>query len=294
MQERLMQILPENIDVTQLAVLAIIQGLVLRALARNGGSMPVLPGPLTMGARQFGIPLPNAAADRFDPQICMRLQNFGNGDGYRSACIGECPCMKVSDNSGKKNTASSTSLLSWGSEASFSLQCSEPSDEGAIQIMGALKSNPRCILSIATGNDRGSMHSGMILEYRANRNSDLLTPRLTHMRIKVCNIPPSTGQFPAFLHFSGSSVKLQDVKLNGKEISGLKNNLAASHQSSPDNCETVFLRFPHRALAKEFVLTGSISLDNGRGPWGIGAQASIDIQIGGLSGLLSSGSAGDI
>jgi hypothetical protein len=83
--------------------------------------------------------------------------------------------------------------------------------------------------------------------------------------------------------------------------------LAASQASGADGCQTHLLRVPARSLSEGFVLSGWLSLTRGSSSgggsgsgsggssvWGVGEQASVELQLGQFklaSALLERGSA---
>ena len=75
-------------------------------------------------------PCPAAAADpnwaSFKAHTCLRLQNFGNAEGYNAALLGAAPCVRTALQGapGGGGAAASAEALRWGSQASFLLDCS--------------------------------------------------------------------------------------------------------------------------------------------------------------------------
>lgn len=96
---------------------AAVSGLALHAAASSlgGGSGG---GSSSSGLVLEGQPLVASPSwEAFRPLLCLRLQNFGNADGWSSVLLGPAPCSKSS-------SSISSDAFRWRSSAAFLLDCS--------------------------------------------------------------------------------------------------------------------------------------------------------------------------
>jgi hypothetical protein len=203
-------------DAQQLAAAALVQGWALgvvvagtsaAASAIAGGSGATQPGMLSL--HRAAEPVSQPAWPSFKPHTCLRLQNFGNAEGYSAAVFGANPCTAVTGAPLPGNDAATGEALRWGSHASFLLDCShgdgslssEASTEtdgsfqplsGRLQAAGAaaaasvaaaLDRTTSC--RVAVGSDSGS---GALLAHAFERPPLLAAPKLDALRIRICNM----------------------------------------------------------------------------------------------------------
>lgn len=279
-----------------------------------------------MGTALALPPLPaDPSWDAFRPHTCLRLQDFGNAEGYSAALLGPAPCTtSAAAAPAARAAAVSSDALRWGSQAAFTLDCSrvaaasEGSTSGgsagtaagegtlsgalhaaasaaAASVAAAWDRSASCRLSVSS--DSGS---GALLEHAFERPV-LGGPKLDALRVRVCNQPPSTAQFPAALARGGAAVSLASLKLNGRPLLvtplGVTQSAAAS-----EGCLLALYRLPSRATRGGYVLTGMVRMDDGSasagasgdglgGPsgasagFGVGEMASVEVTLGQYSRL---------
>ncbi|PRW50791.1 hypothetical protein C2E21_5558 [Chlorella sorokiniana] len=231
----------------------------------------------------------------FKPHTCMRLQNFGNAEGYNAALLGAAPSGKagaVGSVPPGGAAAASGDALRWGSQASFLLDCSRggslmetatsgsggaagssgsisaalhaAASKAASAVEAALDRTTTCRLGVTAEGDGagGAGGSGALLHHSFERPL-LGGTKLDALRVRVCNIAPSTLQFPAALA-RGPAISVSSLKLNGRPLlrAPLHVSLAAA---AADGCLALLYRLPSRATKSGFVLTGFVHLGEGSG-----------------------------
>ena len=253
-------------------------------------------GSVTANSRSLGhlgVLLPNSMLSHFDAEWCMRLQNFGNAEGYRSAVLGAAPCNSENSTLGQ---------VKWASEAAFSLDCgiktAEPSafssksasesvslpnilhsaaakaaSDFTTVLEQRLQRQLECTLAVATQG------SGTVLKYSQDMPV-FGSSKLNSLKIRTCNVPPSTVQYPAALRRSNTSLDLQGLKLNGHSLSVDEIEVRQALAGTGSECKVALLRLPGRAMVDGFVLNGELALETGSGVWGVGEMASVEVQIG--------------
>jgi hypothetical protein len=65
--------------------------------------------------------------------MCLRLSNFGDGDGYRPVYFGPDPCGSAN---GSSPTAEQMARFQWGADNSFLVDCGKDRDSAAQQQRG--------------------------------------------------------------------------------------------------------------------------------------------------------------
>lgn len=204
-------------DAQQLAALALVQGWALGAVvAGRGAAASALAGGAGGGGGQPGMlslqraaePVAEPAWASFRPHTCLRLQNFGNAEGYSAAVLGAGPCAATPGAPQPAHAAASGEALRWGSRASFLLDCS-PGDGsesgggggddggggggalgGLLQAAGAAAAtsvaaalDPATTCRAAVGSDGGA---AALLE-RGFERPLLGAPRLDALHVRICN-----------------------------------------------------------------------------------------------------------
>lgn len=316
-----------KLDGHQLAALAVVQGLALASLkkhadnaspamasisgvqnSRFGGSEPP-------SLSHLGVLLPNSMLSHFEGEWCMRLQNFGNADGYRSVVLGTVPCSTENATLGQ---------MKWGPRAEFTLDCSvktiQPTST-AMQKQGGgsdtvilpnllhsaaakaasdftavleqrLQRRLECRLAVATGNagtgTAQTTGSGVVLQH--SHELPMFGSKMNSIKIRTCNVPPSTVQSPAALRHSNTSLDLHALKLNGRSLSVGEIEVRQALAGTGSECKVALLRLPARALVDGFVLNGALTLKAEDGVWGVGEMASVDVQLGTVKLLHTGGS----
>eukprot|EP00887_Chlorella_sp_A99_P001166 scaffold14.g1166.t1 len=227
------------------------------------------------------------------------MQNFGNADGFRAAMLGPGQCPS--------GASAATEAAGWGGRAAFTLDCSAPVSSLAAQAQpeaastaadagsrqgeqqaawswGAtavgLRRAAACQLAIVSDSGRG-----VLLAYAVER--PLLGPQLNALRVRVCNIAPSTLQRPAAPGPGGTRIVLRAVRLNGRQLLPAA-GLAADAAADTAGCVQQLVHVPGRAVARGFVLTGQLLLEDGAagggsgaaGGWGVGEQSSVSLELG--------------
>jgi hypothetical protein len=149
-------------------------------------------------------PLPaDPAWPSFRPHTCLRLQNFGNAEGYSSALFGAAPCSAGAPG----NAAASGEALRWGEHASFLLDCSKggtgsseasPSAANSSALSGRLQAAAsKAVASVAAALDRSSTchvalasdsGRGALLEHSFERPLLAGAPQLDALRLRICNM----------------------------------------------------------------------------------------------------------
>ncbi|KAI3426994.1 hypothetical protein D9Q98_006938 [Chlorella vulgaris] len=291
----------------QLAALALIQGWTLGAVlgssssssaGGNGGNGQASRMQLALrssaGGGGVAEVVPDPAWKAFRAHTCMRLQNFGNADGYSAALLGESPCTTNPPTGGAVaagNAAVSSAALRWGSEAAFLLDCSRGSGGGSdggdtlsretdgsgalsskllqaaskaaagasASVAAALDRTSVCRLAVSGGSGGGGGGGSAVLEHVFERPL-LGAPKLDALRIRICNIAPTTLQFPAALA-RGTTVRLAGLKLNGRTL--LPAAVQATQAAAADGCTLNLFRVSARAARAGFVLTGWVQLAAG-------------------------------
>jgi hypothetical protein len=143
----------------------------------------------------------------FRPHTCLRLQNFGNAEGYSSALFGAAPCSAGAPG----NAATSGEALRWGEHASFLLDCSKggtdssigsseasPSAANSSALRGRLQAvASKAVASVAAALDRSSVcrlalasdsGRGALLEHAFERPLLAGAPQLDALRVRICNM----------------------------------------------------------------------------------------------------------
>ncbi len=158
----------------------------------------------------------------FKPHTCMRLQNFGNAEGYNAALLGAAPCGGAGAPGSKTAgsiAAASGDLLRWGSAASFLLDCSRGSSlmdassmtssssssgaaasggsisaalhaaasKAASAVEAALDRTTSCRLAVAAEGGGAAGGSGAMLHHSFERPL-LGGTKLDALRVRVCNM----------------------------------------------------------------------------------------------------------
>ena len=260
---------------------------------------------------------------KFQPEVCMKLQNMGsNAQGYRSAVLGGPQCSAPPP-------ATAGEVLTWGREATFTLDCTHSQGGGgsagsgeflsllsgrpdavgvagrlqaaaakaASDLTAAMQRSFECTLGVATGKNGGTATSSGAVLHHTRALHVLTGPRLNAVRLRACNAAPALAQqqqHPAAPAHAGNATTLRahSLKLNGKRL--LSGDLATVQaSSSSEACRVLLVRVPMRSLSDGFVLSGAIALA-GTGPWGVGDMVSIEMQVGEVHLLHASsgGSAG--
>lgn len=248
----------------------------------------------------------------------MRLQNLGNAEGYSAALLGPAPCATGSLAPAHAAAATvSGEALRWGSQAAFTLDCSrgngedggaDASSPGATPSTSTLSSAlhaaaSKAAASVAAAWERSSTcrlslssdsGGGALLEYPFERPL-LGGLKLDALRIRVCNSPPSTSQYPAALAHGGATIALSSLKLNGHPL--LTAPLLTTQAAAADGCLLQLYRLPSRATHTGYVLSGLVRLVEGSsgdgsslvggsgGGFGVGEMASVELTLGEFSML---------
>jgi hypothetical protein len=207
-------------DARQLAALALIQGWALGALAagRGSGGGGATQG-MTLGLQPWAARIAEPSWGSFRPHTCLRLQNFGNAEGYSLALFGAAPCAGPLGGPAPGNAAVGGETLRWGSQAAFMLDCSRGSSsttgaedaasggsggtdsvpgggsgllaqsmlaaagKAAASVAAALDRGKTCKLAIAADGGGG----GAVLAH-AWEAPLLSSPKLDALRIRICNM----------------------------------------------------------------------------------------------------------
>ena len=327
LQERLG--LDGTLDAKQLAALALVQGLAVSAFTKHASaSSSVRSADAATGGGEddgggdapfstVGVLLPDTvAANHFESDWCMRMQNLGNSDGYRTAYLGATPCHA-------ENNTWAQEEFQWGDESAFTLDCTSktPESSSSVANTGAAAGGVAGMFRAAAANAASELSAAMqrttTMECRLSITSSsgagallqhaqalpmfgLRARKLNAMKLRVCNVPPSLLQFPAALGKSDASIFLHSLKLNGRKLAVGGGALPFSQasldqhrhdwmearqalaQSGGRECEVVLLRVPSRAVSSGFVLNGALELKKEMGVWGVGEMASVEIQVGSI------------
>lgn len=249
----------------------------------------------------LGHLIPDHLTGDINSQICFRMQNFGNGAGYNSACFGAAPCDAVPGNQASAD-------IIWGKDASFVLDCSWVGGGDRVLQSSAydslLSKHLKCRAAIAATADtttesigesnRGG--GGVILNYEQQQQASwLLPPRLNVISVRMCSKPAIHAEqlkkgaagITAFNLNSTSGFALKRVLVNGRKLTDNEEIHSHAGSQGSDGCVVYRYGVPSRALsAGGFVLTGWLELSASHGTgseqqqFSVGKHASVEINIG--------------
>jgi hypothetical protein len=269
------------LDPKQLAGVAMLQAWALRRLAKLHPSSRPTATSLASGTaklQQFGRPIPDHVPGAIIPQLCVRLQNFGNAVGYRSVYMGTPPCA-APDNAALDE-------MEWGTKGAFTVACRRPEEPESL-----LRKGLHCELAVSSDSGRVGGGSGSLLEF--DHPAAWHAPRLNAISLKVCNKPAITAQQymklgTAAAAAANSTIVVRHLAVNGRPVTD--DTVSSSHASlGPDGCVTLRYGVPSRSMSSGFVLTGWLELgSDGNRPFGLGPLASVEVDVGEYS-LLSGG-----
>jgi hypothetical protein len=271
------------------------------ATKASGGSLSraaSVPGHGVLSLQQLGQEVPEGKWSDFEPALCARLQNFGGSAGYRAVYLGRSPC-NAAGNAGSEQ-------LAWGKESALTVDCRLLAGDGtpalpspapapatvagrlqaaaakaATDLSAALHRTMQCSLAVASEGGALASGAGSGALVRHSAGVQLVGgPKLNAVRVRLCNVPPSTIQYPAALRGNNSTVELHSLRLNGHALVGAPLR-AAQAGGGPEGCRSHVFRVPARSLSEGFVLSGWMELEQGvTGVWGVGEQSSVEIQFG--------------
>ena len=328
----------DALDARQLATLAVANSLALGALHHHhhGPASPpredlasstASSSPSSLNAQpgvtRLGVALPDSiASHHFDPAWCLRLQNFGDAEGYRSIYFGPLHTTQGKIPCGPTAPGIVGAQLSWGARETkdglgssfstptsgwvvFTLDCTV-NYKGGVEPLISIHKSMECRLSVVSSSSSSNTNTTTTTSTVAipatvseGRGMTLSTAEslpvfghlghsLNAIKLRVCNIPPTLVQVPSVLRNASTTITLFSPKLNGRPLPIPDGGHLIARQNAAGTgkeCVSAFLRVPSRSLADDFVLTGVVALDasnNGQGGWGVGEMASVEVQVGAI------------
>ncbi|KAL6771171.1 hypothetical protein ACKKBF_B34220 [Auxenochlorella protothecoides x Auxenochlorella symbiontica] len=272
-----------RLDPKVLAAAAALQGWALASLLKKKEGV-------TSGLQRlrYPLPLPDPQWPAFDPALCLRLQNFGGGEGYRSVYFAQAAC--------DPDTSLSAEGLLWGGAAAFGLDCTLHGSEGEGgegagsppapeqtwlgSVVSSLHHTRACTLAVATEAGEGSMLT------QSAPLPALGGPEINAMSLRLCNTALGRGGEGAQPAVAADFL-LRRLKLNGRPLLPPEGMPAPSVPLAA-GCASQLYHVSPRALSAGFSLDGALEL--GSGPpvpgTGVGAHASLEIALGNY-GLVS-------
>ena len=288
-------------DASKLVSLTILQNLILKHLTQKQQQDETMMGavPTTKGVRMGVIIPPSIASSHFVPSSCLRMENFGNGEGYFGAWIGVGPKCDV------KNRLSDTGMK-WRQDGAFAVDCtmdqSAPIDPNVPDVQSPMVNNTihysgytrfgglpkppltlfsrtnKCVVSLSSQDPKNPQLSSGAMMTMTSVEGALSSFKANTLLLRACNRHHLGGRNAT----AASRVMLESLKLNGKPLAihMLKTPVSGSVEQQHDPCTTVVLRVPTRAVADSFVLTGRLVLTGQE--MLLGEEGFVDIQFGDL------------
>lgn len=226
------------------------------------------------------VPAPQWAS--FHGMLCLRLQNFGDAEGFRAILLGTAMPAGGSGDPCAAPTAVAAEMR-WSDRAAFVLDCAAPVTGSDSATAGLLRAS-HCQLAVATAAGRG-----VLLEAPLDR--PLLGPPINALRVRLCNRLQATQQASATTQAGDALIALKGVRLNGRPLLP-RGGLATTQASSAGGCTAELYRISSHAAAalRGFVLSGRLALDGGSmngssgitsaSSFGLGEAASVELTLG--------------